>query len=85
MTIPIHTPDIAPELEFAAARDLRWQRDGADFVLFNNRRRMGRVIPNSDHADMYRVALSRGRVSDMANLSWTQRCSHGSGHPRASL
>jgi hypothetical protein len=30
------------------------------------------VIPDADHRAMYRVALSRGRVSDMANLSWAK-------------
>jgi hypothetical protein len=71
MTAPIRS-EIAPELEYVLARDLHWQRDGADWVLFNKRRRMGRVIPDGDHRAMYRVALSRGRVSDLANLSWTK-------------
>jgi hypothetical protein len=31
---------------------------------------MGRVVPDSEHPGMYRVALSRGRLSGMAPLSW---------------
>jgi hypothetical protein len=52
--------------------DLAWKRDGADRVLHHKRRRMGRVAPDHEHAGMYRVALSRGRLSDMANLSWAK-------------
>ena len=53
-------------------RELAWKRDGADWVLLHKRRRMGRVAPDHEHGGMYRVVLSRGRLSDMANLSWAK-------------
>ena len=49
--------------------DLAWKRDGADWVLLHKRRRIGRVAPDHERGGMYRVVLSRGRLSDMANLS----------------
>jgi hypothetical protein len=52
--------------------DLTWRRDGTDWVLLHKRRRMGRVVPDNEHPGMYRVALSRSRLSDMANLSWAK-------------
>jgi hypothetical protein len=52
--------------------DLAWKRDGADWMLHHKRRRMGRVTPDHDHAGMYRLVLSRGRLSDIANLSWAK-------------
>jgi hypothetical protein len=52
--------------------ELTWQRAGADWVLLHKRRRMGRVVPDDEHPGMYRLALSRGRLSDMANLSWAK-------------
>jgi hypothetical protein len=33
---------------------------------------MGRVVPDSKYSGMYRIALSGGRLSDMANLSWAK-------------
>jgi hypothetical protein len=53
-------------------RELAWKRDGADWVLHHRRRRMGRVTPDSAVPGMYRVVLSRDRLSDMANLSWAK-------------
>jgi hypothetical protein len=50
-------------------RNLAWRCNGADWILFHRRRRMGRVVPDVRHGGMYRVALSRGRLSGMANLS----------------
>jgi len=52
--------------------EFSWRRDGADWILLHKRRRMGRVAPDSEHCGMYRVVLSRGRLSDMANLSWAK-------------
>jgi hypothetical protein len=52
--------------------ELTWRRDGAHWVLVHKRRRLGRVTPDREHRGMYRVALSQGRLSDMANLSWTK-------------
>ncbi len=56
-------------LEYDARRKLRWQRDGAEWVLVCGRRKMGRVVPDGQ---LYRVALSRGRLSEAASLSWTK-------------
>jgi hypothetical protein len=52
--------------------ELTWRRDGADWVLLHKRRRMGRVVPDDEHPGMYRVALARSRLSDMASLSWAK-------------
>jgi hypothetical protein len=52
--------------------DLTWRRDGAAWVLFHKRRRMGRVVLDNEHPGMYRVALARGRLSDMANATWAK-------------
>jgi hypothetical protein len=52
--------------------DLAWKRDGADWLLLHKRRRMGRVAPDHKHRGMYRLLLSRGRLTDMANLSWAK-------------
>ena len=52
--------------------DLAWRRDGAGWVLLYKRRRMGRVLPDDQHRGMYRSVLSRGRLSDMASLSWAK-------------
>jgi hypothetical protein len=52
--------------------DLAWRRDGANWVLRHKRRRMGRVTPDHEYRGMYRVVLSHGRLSDMANLSWAK-------------
>jgi hypothetical protein len=59
-------------LEFAIRSRMRWQRDGTDWVLFYNRRRMGRVVPDSKWPGMFRSLKSAGRLSDMANLSWAK-------------
>jgi hypothetical protein len=45
------------------------RRDGGDWQLLANRRRMGRVVPDTRHPGMWRSLKSRGRLSDMANLS----------------
>src|SRR5262245_44225292 len=69
-----------PSLLQAAAQDshadpgapLAWRRDGADWVLFSDRRRFGRVVPDDKYPDMWRSTLSGGRLSDMANLAWAK-------------
>ena len=45
---------------------------GCSFSSSPRRRRMGRVAPDRQHRGLYRVVLSRGRLSDMANLSWAK-------------
>lgn len=52
--------------------DLAWHRDAADWVLRHNKRRMGRVVADREHPGMWRSAKSGGRLSDMANLSWSK-------------
>jgi hypothetical protein len=51
---------------------LTWRRDGSDWVLFLDRRRFGRVVPDSKYPNMWRSILSGGRLSDMANLAWAK-------------
>ena len=51
---------------------LTWRRDGSDWVLFLDRRRFGRVVPDSRYPNMWRSVLSGGRLSDMANLAWAK-------------
>jgi hypothetical protein len=33
---------------------------------------MGRVVPDQQHAGMWRIALPSGRLSDMANVAWAK-------------
>ncbi len=56
----------------AQITDLKWKRDGADWVLWYRRRRMGRVVPDANYPGMYRSVKSGGRLSDMANASWAK-------------
>lgn len=58
------------ELEYAIRSKMTWRRDGPDWVLFYDRRRMGRVVP--DPAGLFRSVKSGGRLSDRANLSWSK-------------
>ena len=59
------------ELEYAIGSKMTWRRDGTDWVLFYDRRRMGRVVPDNIKG-MCRSVKSGGRLSDMANLSWSK-------------
>lgn len=52
--------------------ELTWRRDGGGWLLLAGRRRLGRVMPDPEHPGMWRSILSRGRLSDMANLAWTK-------------
>jgi hypothetical protein len=60
---------MTPEEEHAIRSQLKWKRDGSDWVLLRGRRRMGRV---SNIPGMWRTPKSGGRVSDIANLSWAK-------------
>lgn len=51
---------------------LTWCPDGIGWSLFARRRRMGRVVPDNKHPNMWRPVLSGGRLGDMANLSWAR-------------
>ena len=51
---------------------LTWRRDGSDWVLLLDRRRFGRVVPDSKYPNMWRSILSGGRLSDIANLAWAK-------------
>jgi hypothetical protein len=60
-----------------AARDtcstlLTWRRDGAGWLLLAGRRRFGRVVPDPNHAGMWRSTRADGRLSDRANLAWAK-------------
>ena len=65
------TITIPSSIEAEIAAGLRWCQSGEDWVLFSRRRRLGRVVTSSC-AGMHRVALSGGRLSDLANLSWSK-------------
>ena len=51
---------------------LQWKPAGTGWRLFNGRRRMGDVVPDSKYPNMWRIVLHDGRLSDMANLSWAR-------------
>ena len=57
--------------------DLIWRRERGNWLLLHKRRRMGRVVPDTKHPGMYRIAMSGGRLSDMANLSWAKSLALG--------
>jgi hypothetical protein len=40
--------------EFAARSQLKWTREGDAWILLYRRRRMGRVVPDKDHAGTWR-------------------------------
>jgi hypothetical protein len=59
-------------LEYACRSRLEWKRDGTDWILWQGRRRMGRVVPDAVSPGLYRSVKAGGRLSDMANLSWSK-------------
>ncbi|MGO8923896.1 MAG: hypothetical protein ACLQF4_13280 [Xanthobacteraceae bacterium] len=48
---------------------LKWRRGDRGWQLFNNRQRMGRLVPDTQHPGMWRSIKPGGRLSGMANLS----------------
>ena len=48
---------------------LRWKRNGADWFLYLDRRRFGRVVADAKWPGMFRSVLPSGGLSDMANLA----------------
>ena len=54
-----------------ARSQLKWQRDGDEWVLLYRRRRRGRVVPDPANPGMYR-SLKSGDFSDISNLSWAK-------------
>jgi hypothetical protein len=62
---------VTDEQEYAIRSQLKWKRDGADWVLWYRRRCMGRVVPDAEWKGMFR-SLKHGGLSDMANLSHTK-------------
>jgi hypothetical protein len=50
-------------------RDFTWRRHGPDWLLFERRRKFGRVVPDTQHPGMWRCVLANGRLSDLSNLS----------------
>jgi hypothetical protein len=59
-------------LEYAIRSQLKWKRDGTDWVLWYGRHRVGHLVPDAKHPGMFRWATSSGRLSDMANISWVK-------------
>jgi hypothetical protein len=59
-------------LEYAIRSQLKWKRDGTDWVLWYGRHRVGHLVPDAKHPGMFRWAASSGRLSDMANISWVK-------------
>jgi hypothetical protein len=51
---------------------LAWRRDGNGWLLLAKRRRFGRVVPDPEHAGMWRSLKSGGQLSEPANLSWAK-------------
>jgi hypothetical protein len=58
--------------ESALVRQLTWSRRGATWRLTIGRRCFGTVVSDAKHPGMWRSAKSGGRLSDMANLSWSK-------------
>jgi|SRR6516164_4441262 len=54
------------------ASGLEWKQSGSDWILYHGRRRMGRVVPDAKYRCMCRSVKSRGRLSDLSNLSWAK-------------
>ncbi len=48
---------------------MHWTREGDDWVLKFNRRKVGRVFRDSQYPGMWRSRRADGRLSDMANLT----------------
>jgi hypothetical protein len=58
------------EQEYAARSQLKWRRDGTDWILMHCCR-LGRVVPDSQYPSLFRSVKSQG-LSDMSNLSSCQ-------------
>jgi hypothetical protein len=68
----MHAPIAPRDRNDNGARRLAWRRDGNGWLLLAGRRRYGRVVPDPDHAGMWRSVKSGERLSDTANLSWSK-------------
>jgi hypothetical protein len=67
------TPISILSKELDAIRRLHWRKAGRGWRLYGEHgRKFGKVIPDANIRGMWRTPLSGGRVSDMANLSWTR-------------
>ena len=51
---------------------MHWIREGTDWVLKFNRRKLGRVFRDDRYPGMWRSRRADGQLSDMANLSWAK-------------
>jgi hypothetical protein len=54
------------------ARQLTWRRSKRGWKLYAGKRCFGEVVPDPVERGMWRAVLSRGRLSDYANLSWAR-------------
>ena len=41
------------EEEFSARSQLKWTREGDAWILLYHRRRMGRIVPDKEHAGVW--------------------------------
>jgi hypothetical protein len=57
---------------FIGALSMNWLREGTDWVLKFNRRKLGRVFPDGQWPGMWRSRRADGQLSNMANLSWAK-------------
>src|SRR5262245_64431911 len=70
---PPLTPLSILSKELDAIRRLHWRKAGRGWRLYGEHgRRFGKVVPDANIRGMWRTPLSGGRMSDMANLSWTR-------------
>jgi hypothetical protein len=51
---------------------MHWTREGTDWVLKFNRRKLGRAFRDDRYPGMWRSHRADGQLSDMANLSWAK-------------
>ena len=51
------------EGEFAARSQLKWAREDDAWILLHRRRRMGRVVPDTDHPRMWRSVKVDGLLA----------------------
>jgi hypothetical protein len=68
--LALFSSPMTDEEEFAARNQLKWRREGDAWILLYRRRRMGRVVPDKDHAGIWRSVKVDGilDLSDAATV-----------------
>jgi hypothetical protein len=61
--------NLTDQQEYAARSQLKWKRDGIDWVLFYRRRRMGRVAPGDYDSNISR-AKDRVLAQAVREVAW---------------